>query len=186
MEGEALQVNVWTHFAEEAMNYASKAPTVIIILFATWFLSRIAVRIAISAGRLAKTDPAVVLLVTSSIRFIAWVFGFTAIFNALGLNQIALTLGGTVALVGMGLATGLNTIPQDLLAGIFLITDDDFTVGKRIKSGAMEGVLKEVTIRKTKIVDAEGKLHVIPNRSIDGAVYTIHPSEKASAQGESE
>lgn len=185
MEAELMQTDVWSHFASEAVTYVSKAPTVIIILFATWFLSRIAARIAIGAGRLAKTDPAVVLLVTSSIRFVAWIFGFTAIFNALGLTQIALTLGGTVALVGMSLATGLNTIPQDLLAGIFLITDDDFTVGRTIKSGALEGVLQEVTIRKTKIVDADGKLHVIPNRTIDGAIYTINPPAppKSESQG---
>lgn len=175
METEVLQVGVWEQLAQEALKYISKAPTVAIILFATWFLSRIAARIAIGAGRLAKTDPAVVLLITSSIRFVAWIFGFTAIFNALGLTQIALTLGGTVALVAMSLATGLNTIPQDLLAGIFLITDDDFTVGRVIKTAGLEGTLKQVSIRKTKILDSEGKLHVIPNRTIDGATYTIYP-----------
>lgn len=182
MDGEIAQIDMWGQLAEEALKYVSKAPTVLIILFATWFLSRIAARIAVGAGRLAKTDPAVVLLVTSSIRFVAWVFGFTAIFNALGLTQIALTLGGTVALVGMSLATGLNSIPQDLLAGIFLITDDDFTVGRVIKSGSLEGTLKEVTIRKTKVVDTDGKLHVIPNRTIDGATYTIYPPSDDQAE----
>lgn len=178
------ELNVWLHFAEEAVRYASKLPTIAVILFATWFLSRIALRITTGAGRLAKTDPAVVRLIGSSVRFVAWIFGFTAIFNALGLTQIALTLGGTVALVGMSLATGLNTIPQDLLAGIFLITDEDFKAGKIVKTGNLEGVLREVTIRKTKIVDADGKLHVVPNRTIDQATYTIS-SPKEASNGES-
>lgn len=186
MEAELVQLSVWDQLAEEALKYISKAPTVLLILFATWFLSRIAARIAVGAGKLAKADPAVVLLITSSIRFVAWIFGFTAIFNALGLTQIALTLGGTVALVAMSLATGLNTIPQDLLAGIFLITDDDFTVGRVIKTAGLEGTLKQVSIRKTKIVDSEGKLHVIPNRTIDGATYTIYPSADENAAGGAE
>ena len=182
METELIQLSVWEQLTQEAMKYISKTPTVALIIFATWFLSRIAVRIAVGAGRIAKTDPAVVLLITSSIRFVAWIFGFTAIFNALGLTQIALTLGGTVALVAMSLATGLNTIPQDLLAGIFLITDEDFTVGRVIKTAGLEGTLKQVSIRKTKIVDNEGHLHVIPNRTIDGATYTIYPPADARAE----
>ena len=101
METELIQLSVWEQLTQEAMKYISKTPTVALIIFATWFLSRIAVRIVVGAGRIAKTDPAVVLLITSSIRFVAWIFGFTAIFNALGLTQIALTLGGTVALVAM-------------------------------------------------------------------------------------
>lgn len=175
---------VWDRIVHEVTTYASKAPTVLLILFVTWFLSRLAVRIATGAGRLAKTDPSVVLLLSSSIRFIAWIFGFTALFNALGLTQIALTLGGTVALVGMSLATGLNTIPQDLLAGIFLISDEDFSVGKTIKSAAMEGILQQVTIRKTKIIDTEGKMHVIPNRVIDQATYTIYPDAPPKVETE--
>lgn len=81
MEAELVQLSVWDQLAEEALKYISKAPTVLLILFATWFLSRIAARIAVGAGKLAKADPAVVLLITSSIRFVAWIFGFTAIFN---------------------------------------------------------------------------------------------------------
>ena len=153
METEA-NLPVWEHFFVETMQYVGKLPTVVIILVATWILSRLAVRIAIGAGRLAKADPAVLSLISSSVRFIAWIFGFAAIFNALGLTQIALALGGTVALVGMSLASGLNTIPQDLLAGIFLISDDDLAVGSIVKTGSVEGRLEKVTIRKTKVVDA--------------------------------
>lgn len=174
---------VWKSLATEVVNYVSKAPTILTILLGTWLLSRFAVRIATGAGRLARTDPAVVRLIASSVKFVAWIFGFTAVFNALGLTQIAITLGGTVALVGMSLASGLNTIPQDLLAGIFLISDEDFKAGRMVKTGGIEGVLREVTIRKTKIVDAEGKLHVIPNRTIDQATYVIYGPNNGNGNG---
>ena len=68
------------------------------------------------------------------------------------------------------------------MAGIFLITDEDFTVGRVIKTAGLEGTLKQVSIRKTKIVDNEGHLHVIPNRTIDGATYTIYPPADARAE----
>ena len=101
METELIQLSVWEQLTQEAMKYISKTPTVALIIFATWFLSRIAVRIVVGAGRIAKTDPAVVLLITSSIRFVAGSSGSLPSSTPFGLTQIALTLGGTVALVAM-------------------------------------------------------------------------------------
>ena len=58
---------------------------------------------------------------------------------------------------------------QDLLAGIFLLGDKEFCKRRvRIKAGGVEGELEELTIRKTRIRDAEGNLHVDPNRNVDG------------------
>ena len=41
----------------------------------------------------------------------------------------------------------------------------------------MEGMVEELTIRKTRIRDQEGNLHTIPNRNIDGGTYVIVASK---------
>ena len=96
-----------------------------------------------------------------------------AVTASLGMQQVSLALGGSVALVAMALASGMNSVTQDLLAGVFLIADDDFRVGYKVKTGSLEGMVESVTIRKTKIRDEEGVLHTVPNRIIDNATYTL-------------
>lgn len=169
-----MQFDAWQQMVGSASQYIGKLPGVAFTILATWILSRLALRIAVGTGRLARTDPTILSLVVSGVKFVAWVLGFAAVFNALGLTQISLALGGSIALIGAALATGLSTIPQDLLAGIFLIGDEEFTVGRKIKAANIEGRLEEITIRKTRIRDEEGNLHTIPNRMIDQSVYTVY------------
>ena len=82
----------------------------------------------------------------------------------------------------MALATGLNSVAQDLLAGIFLLSDEKFTVGIRVKAGGVEGTVEELTIRKTRIRDDNGELHTVPNRNVDSATYIIHDRKVAEEQ----
>ena len=52
METELIQLSVWEQLTQEAMKYISKTPTVALIIFAPWFLGRIALRSAGGAGGL--------------------------------------------------------------------------------------------------------------------------------------
>ena len=128
---------------------------------------------------MTRIDPTLATLLQSIVGFVGWIFVLAAATASLGMQQVSLALGGSVALVAMALASGMNSVTQDLLAGVFLIADDDFRVGYTVKTGALEGVVESVTIRKTKIRDAEGILHTVPNRLIDNATYTlIDPGEE--------
>ena len=61
--------------------------------------------------------------------------------------------------------------------GCLLIADDDFRVGYTVKTGALEGVVESVTIRKTN--QGRGRdLHTVPNRLIDNATYIIIPAKR--------
>ena len=62
---------------------------------------------------------------------------------------------------------------QDLLAGIFLIADPDFKVGAEVKVSSVEGTVVNLDIKKTKIMDADGKIHVVSNRTFDSSIYII-------------
>lgn len=158
--------NAWT--------YVTRIPNALIAIAVTWIISRIALKLVLGASKVVRINMEITSLISSFVRFVAWVLGFAAVFNALGMTQVSLALGGSVALIATALATGLNTIPQDLLAGIFLISDDDFKVGKLVKAGGIEGYLERVSIRKTRIRDKDGNLHVVPNRTIDQSTYVIY------------
>ncbi|NLJ25544.1 MAG: mechanosensitive ion channel [Firmicutes bacterium] len=121
----------------------------------------------------ARLDPTLGTLLQSVVGFAGWVFVLAAATASLGMQQVSLALGGSIALVAMALASSVNSVTQDLLAGVFLIADQDFKVGYTVKAAGLEGQVESVTIRKTKIRDKEGVLHTVPNRLIDNATYTL-------------
>lgn len=153
--------------------YLSRIPAAVITLAVLYLVTRLIRRVVNQAFSLSRVDPTLKTLVLSMISTISWIIIFAAVFNVMGLTEISLALGGSIALVAMALATGFSNVTQDLLAGIFLISDKDFRVGYRLKTGAIEGIIKEISIRKTKVMDEAGQLHAIPNRTIDSAVYVI-------------
>ncbi len=173
-----MELQFWQEIVRGVSGFISHTPEVVVIIVATWVVSRLVVGSTVRAAKIVKVDRKVLSLVVSALRFVAWVLGIAAALNALGLTQISLALGGSIALIGAALASGLNTIPQDLLAGVFLIGDDEFAVGRRIKTGSIEGALEELTIRKTRIRDSQGNLHTVPNRVIDQGVYTVLADSK--------
>lgn len=158
---------------EQTATYIGRIPGALMTLGVTYLLISILKRVVRAATTMAHIDPTVRSLLSSSLSFVGWVVGISATLNALGLTQVSLALGGSVALVAMALATGLNTVSQDLLAGIFLLADEDFAIGAKVRTAGVEGEITSLSMRKTKVLDRDGLLHAIPNRNIDAATYTI-------------
>ena len=90
-------------------------------------------------------------MVSSAIGFVGWILIVAAALGVMNLSQLSLAIGGSVALVAMALATGLNNITQDVLAGIFLLLDRRFRLGSRVRAAGVEGTVEALTIRKTLI-----------------------------------
>ncbi len=153
--------------------YLSKMPGAILTIAIGAIIVKILRMLVARTTKMTRIDPTLATLLQSIVGFVGWIFVLAAATASLGMQQVSLALGGSVALVAMALASGMNSVTQDLLAGVFLIADDDFRVGYTVKTGALEGVVESVTIRKTKIRDAEGILHTVPNRLIDNATYTL-------------
>ena len=117
--------------------------------------------------------PDLVTLIIEMTRFFYWILIFALILNLFGFEEIALALGGSLALVGLGLAKSISSLASDLISGIFLIFDEDFNVGIQTMAGGVEGKVESIGIRKIKIRDNEGNLHVIPNKKVDDTTIII-------------
>lgn len=163
---------------ETNLVYVKKFPAAVFTILLGFIVIRI-IRTVVRRGMIAaKLDSTLQSMVLSAISFAGWTITFAAALNVLDLGQLSLALGGSIALIAMALATGLNSVTQDLLAGIFLLGDNDFTAGKRVRAGGVEGNITMLSVRKTKIRDKDGNLHTIPNRTVDGGTYVILAPEK--------
>lgn len=173
MEPVAEATNWFTSFVQSNMVYIEKLPAALVTFIIAYAVMRLAKRAIITATSLAKVDRTVQTMIESAISFVGWVLILAAVFNVMDLSQLSLALGGSIALIAMALTTGLNNVTQDLLSGIFLLGDKEFATGKWVMAGGVEGRIEELTIRKTRIRDAQGNLHTIPNRNVDGGTYVI-------------
>ena len=109
------------------------------------------------------------------IKIVMWVIYFLILFQVLGLTNVALALTGSFAIVLLGFSNAITTTVSDVLAGLQLANDKDFKVGFKVKAGDQktEGIVREMDIKKTRIEDKEGKLHVLPNSVIEKNEWVV-------------
>jgi small-conductance mechanosensitive channel len=83
--------------------------------------------------------------------------------------EIGLPLGPLLASAGVGglaVGFGAQSLVKDFLSGIFMIVEDQYGVGDVIDTGQAVGTVEEVTLRITRLRDAEGVVWFIRNGEI--------------------
>jgi small conductance mechanosensitive channel len=92
----------------------------------------------------------------------------------IGLGQIALALGGVIALLGLAAGMAMSGVLGDFVAGSFLMSDKDFAEGFVVETAGVKGVVESIDARKTRIRTEDGVLHVIPNKTVEGAAWKVY------------
>jgi small conductance mechanosensitive channel len=120
-----------------------------------------------------RIKPAIVDLGVASVQGIGILVILSASLQALGLDQIALAVGGSLSLIALGVATAASGNLGDIIAGVFLASDPDFGTGFVITTNGITGSIEHVDLRKTRIRTEDGKLHIIPNKSVEGNSWIV-------------
>jgi len=109
------------------------------------------------------------------IKVALWIFLLITILQILGLTSVALAITGSFAILLLGFSSGISSTVSDLVAGLQIANDKDFKVGYKVKAGDQktEGIIREMDIKKTRIEDANGNLHVIPNSVIEKNEWVV-------------
>lgn len=85
------------------------------------------------------------------------------------LATVGLPLGPLLASAGVGgvaLGFGAQSLVKDFLSGIFMILEDQYGVGDVIDTGEAIGTVEDVTLRVTRLRDANGIVWYIRNGEI--------------------
>jgi small-conductance mechanosensitive channel len=103
-----------------------------------------------------------------------------AFLEMIGLSQIALALGATIAFFALAIGLAMNNVLGDFVAGGFLLGEKDFGPGFVVEAAGIKGTVMDVDMRKTRIESEDGILHVIPNKAVEGAVWKVikRPAKK--------
>lgn len=95
------------------------------------------------------------------------VIGFYLLTQILG--AIGVSLGPFIAsagVIGLGISFGAQSIFKDMLTGIFILVEDQYSVGDTIKIAGLTGTVEDLTLRVTTLRDGDGTVCIVPNSQI--------------------
>jgi moderate conductance mechanosensitive channel len=72
----------------------------------------------------------------------------------------------SVGILGVAVGFGAQELVKDFIAGIFMLLEDQYGVGDVIDTGVAVGTVEAVTLRITRLRDADGKVWYVRNGTI--------------------
>jgi small conductance mechanosensitive channel len=77
------------------------------------------------------------------------------------ISEIGVNIGGVIAtatIIGGAVAFGAQTLIRDLIAGLFVLAEDQYGVGDRVDLGYASGEVERITLRSVRLRDADGRV----------------------------
>ena len=93
-----------------------------------------------------------------------WILAFLGVFQIINTTFKSFVLA--VTLLGSALTFGAQSLIRDVLSGFFILLEDQYAVGDLVDLGLAKGRVERVTLRVTRLRDAEGKVWWVPNGQI--------------------
>lgn len=85
------------------------------------------------------------------------------------LGELGIEIGPILAaagVVGIAVGFGAQSLVKDLIAGTFILVQDQIRVGDWVEIAGKEGKVESVNLKMTRLRDLSGNVHFIPNGEI--------------------
>ena len=103
-------------------------------------------------------------ILKSTLNGTIWLVASTMLLSEFGLNLGPLIASAGV--LGVALGLGAQTIVRDILAGIFMLVEDQYGVGDKVEVLDVKGRVETVGLRITTVRDSKGTLWYLRNGEI--------------------
>ena len=94
------------------------------------------------------------------------------------LDEVGVPIAPVLAgfgIAGVAIGFGAQYLIRDLIAGIFIILENQYRVGDVVRVAGIGGLVEYITLRKTVLRDLDGIVHHVPNGEIKTASnFTRH------------
>jgi len=75
----------------------------------------------------------------------------------------------TAGVAGIAIGLGAQSLIRDMIAGLFILMEDQYNKGDVVKVADISGLVEDVTLKRTVLRDLDGIVHSIPNGEIKTA-----------------
>jgi small conductance mechanosensitive channel len=121
----------------------------------------------------------IVRFINSTIRYLAAFVLLFAILAVLGVD--ATTILASAGILALVVGLGAQTLIADIIAGLSIVFEEQFDVGDVIVVDGFRGVVYEIGLATTKVVDFSGNLKSIRNSGINTVINQSHDLSSAIA-----
>lgn len=101
---------------------------------------------------------------TGSGRLIILLVALLTLLPLAGINIAPLLAGAGI--VGIALGFGAQSLVKNVLSGLFILLDNQYSKGDVVTLAGVTGLVEEVGLRRTVLRDLDGSVHYVPNGEI--------------------
>ena len=165
-----MKTNIWD-VNKTLISLKSHVPVVInsliyiVLVYAVCKIIRIIFSIKMKQSNKAKT---MFSLLDGFVKYACAIAIIILILKACGVDTTALVASVGVLTLVVGL--GAQPLIADIIAGVFIIFEDEYHVGEIVTIGDFRGEVMEIGIRSTKLIDAAGNIKIINNSAIGDVI----------------
>ncbi len=129
-------------------------------------ISSLATRAPIEARseRALKRASALASTASGIARVVVWAIAIPLLLSVFNLNLGPFIAGATV--IGAALGFGAQSLVKDLLAGLMILSEDQYAVGDRIALDDTGGIVEDVNLLRTRVRADDGKVWFIANGEV--------------------
>jgi len=152
-----------------------RVPLVVLGLLVGILLVRLLSRLTRRILKFTALQKGLRQIMGSTIETVLWLLLVVLVFQWLGFSNMLVFLSSSTLAIGILLAAGGSTLLSDLIAGIFLARDTDFNVGDEVMIGEnqTQGVIESMDVRRVRLRDIDGQLHVLPNSVVERKEWIV-------------
>lgn len=165
-----VKENVWD-IGKTFSSFEAHIPVIIncviyiVIVYAVCRLVRLIFKAQMKKDNRSKT---IFTLLDGFVKYGSAIVIIFYVLTAFGVDTAALFASVGVLTLVVGL--GANALITDIIAGMFIIFENEYSVGEIISIDDFRGTVVEIGIRSTKILDAAGNIKIINNGNIGDVV----------------
>ena len=72
----------------------------------------------------------------------------------------------SLSVVGLAIGIGAQDLVKDVIAGIFVLVEDQYAIGDVVELAGVSGTVDEIRLRTTVLQDLDGSIHHVPNGAV--------------------
>ena len=159
METLSQFLNYTFHLTDNISIRVSGILLVLVVIFITSMLLNLVRRVL--TRKLPGEDKVKFKILFNYGKWIIYLIILLITFTAIGINVTAVFAASAALLIGVGLA--LQTLFQDIIAGVLILVDQTIHVGDIVEIDGKVGRVDEIKLRTTRAVTIDNKVLIIPH-----------------------
>ncbi len=165
----------WDPIKDWLVDHGTRIGVILVLGFVLWFALRKllppAVRVTLGRSMSEESEEAILKTAKTLASTLMWVVRLLilAMVMFMILSELDVPIAPVLAgfgIAGIAVGFGAQYLIRDLIAGIFVVLENQYRVGDVARIADIAGFVEEINLRKTVLRDLDGIVHHIPNGEI--------------------